>query len=206
MIRPRDFRLLRVPVPLPAAVLRGLFRHALPLAELAHPDPVLGLLCLVAGRFPGAAGRRHRLHLRHRPGHGPRRPEARGAAPRLLVLGLVGNLGVLAYFKYANFGVASLNALLLPPASPHALGRDRAAHRPVVLCAAVGQLPHRCPARRRPGQPPLRRLRRLQGDLRPAHRRPHRPLRRDRAGAAAPAAIPWRNSASAPAASCSASP
>ncbi|RYJ01195.1 MAG: MBOAT family protein [Acetobacteraceae bacterium] len=40
---------------------------------------------------------------------GPGTPRGR----RLLVLGLVGNLGVLGYFKYANFGVASLNALLL---------------------------------------------------------------------------------------------
>ena len=30
---------------------------------------------------------------------------------RLLLLGLVGNLGVLAWFKYANFGVDTLNAL-----------------------------------------------------------------------------------------------
>jgi len=31
---------------------------------------------------------------------------------RLLVAGLVGNLGVLAYFKYANFGVGAFNDLL----------------------------------------------------------------------------------------------
>ncbi len=31
------------------------------------------------------------------------------ARTRLMVVGLVGNLGVLAYFKYANFGVASFN-------------------------------------------------------------------------------------------------
>jgi alginate O-acetyltransferase complex protein AlgI len=34
------------------------------------------------------------------------------AGRRMLVLGLLGNLGVLAYFKYANFGVASFNELL----------------------------------------------------------------------------------------------
>jgi alginate O-acetyltransferase complex protein AlgI len=39
---------------------------------------------------------------------GPRSP----AGGRLLLLGLLGNLGVLAYFKYANFGVASFNDLL----------------------------------------------------------------------------------------------
>ena len=38
---------------------------------------------------------------------GPRSPAGR----RLLLLGLVGNLGVLAWFKYANFGVDTLNAL-----------------------------------------------------------------------------------------------
>jgi alginate O-acetyltransferase complex protein AlgI len=34
------------------------------------------------------------------------------AGRRLLLLGLVANLGVLAYFKYANFGVGSFNAIL----------------------------------------------------------------------------------------------
>src|SRR5690349_23548480 len=34
------------------------------------------------------------------------------AGRRLLLLGLFGNLGVLAYFKYANFGVSSFNQLL----------------------------------------------------------------------------------------------
>ncbi len=34
------------------------------------------------------------------------------ARPRWLALGLIGNLGVLGYFKYANFGVASLNAAM----------------------------------------------------------------------------------------------
>lgn len=34
------------------------------------------------------------------------------AARRLLAVGIVGNLGVLGYFKYFNFGVESLNALL----------------------------------------------------------------------------------------------
>ncbi|WP_206664386.1 MBOAT family O-acyltransferase [Dankookia rubra] len=46
---------------------------------------------------------------------GPRSPAGR----RLLLLGLAGNLGVLAWFKYANFGVETLNALragwCLPP-------------------------------------------------------------------------------------------
>ena len=34
------------------------------------------------------------------------------AGRRLLVLGLAGNLGILGYFKYANFGVATVNQLL----------------------------------------------------------------------------------------------
>ncbi len=36
------------------------------------------------------------------------------AGHRLMVFGLLGNLGALAYFKYANFGVATFNQLLAP--------------------------------------------------------------------------------------------
>lgn len=39
---------------------------------------------------------------------GPRTPRGN----RLLLLGVAGNLGVLAYFKYANFGVATFNELV----------------------------------------------------------------------------------------------
>jgi alginate O-acetyltransferase complex protein AlgI len=39
---------------------------------------------------------------------GPRTPQGN----RMLLLGVVGNLGVLAYFKYANFGVATFNELV----------------------------------------------------------------------------------------------
>lgn len=33
---------------------------------------------------------------------------------RLMLFGLIGNLGALAYFKYANFGVATFNQILVP--------------------------------------------------------------------------------------------
>lgn len=49
------------------------------------------------------------------------------AGRRLLGLGLAGNLGVLAWFKYANFGVASFNALLAE------LGRPPATWAEIVL-------------------------------------------------------------------------
>ncbi|HIP38215.1 MAG TPA: membrane-bound O-acyltransferase family protein, partial [Desulfocapsa sulfexigens] len=49
---------------------------------------------------------------------------ARVAEKRWLTLGIAGNLCTLAYFKYANFGVDSINALLQQAGmSPLSLGR-----------------------------------------------------------------------------------
>ncbi len=45
----------------------------------------------------------------------------------LMVFGLVGNLGALAYFKYANFGVATFNQILVP------FGQDPVPWNEIVL-------------------------------------------------------------------------
>ena len=125
---------------------------------------------------------------------------------RLLLLGLVGNLGVLAWFKYANFGVDTLNALRagwgLAPLGWQAIllpiGLSFYVLQSVSYLVDLSVATSRSAAASST-TPPTRRSSASSSPARSSVTpRSSRSLN--------PAPIAWRSSASAPAASCWASP
>ena len=108
--------------------------------------------------------------------------DARPAPPRPLVLAIaiVMNVGLLGWFKYANFAVETLDSVTgLGRRRRPAVGGDPAADRHLVLHLPLAELPGRhLPRHGAPPGPP-RRLRAVHHVLPAAHRRPDRAVPRD---------------------------